>query len=58
MKSGKYNKISAIGVILITAPFLLKHWVDIPDFLQGFLAGIGICLSIGGLFYAKNKAGV
>jgi len=35
-----------IGLLLISASFIIKHFMDVPDFIDGFLKGVGIGLLI------------
>ena len=41
--------LSAIGLLLVTVPFLVKEYIFIPDFFRGFSAGVGLGLMICGL---------
>jgi hypothetical protein len=52
-------KIIAIGLLLVTVPFVVNDWVPIPDFVRGALMGIGIALEIIGLvrMNKRKKAG-
>ena len=46
--------LSAIGLLFVTVPQLLRDYVFIPDFFRGFLAGIGLAIIIGGLVWQKT----
>jgi hypothetical protein len=43
-----------IGLLLITAPFIIANYVSIPDFFRGLSVGIGIGLEIVGVKKLKQ----
>jgi len=53
-------RLVAIGLLLVTMPFLINDWIPVPDFVRGALMGIGIGLEIIGLIRInrRKKAGV
>lgn len=51
----KWQKVIAVGILLITLPVLLKNYIEIPDFFKGFLAGAGTILELGGLLMMKRS---
>ncbi|WP_448697392.1 hypothetical protein ACFGVR_12220 [Mucilaginibacter sp. AW1-3] len=36
----------AIGLLMTTLPQLIKHYITLPDFVLGFIVGIGLALEI------------
>lgn len=42
------------GLLIATLPMLLKHFIPLPDFLHGFMAGAGVGLEIMGLIKLKQ----
>ena len=48
------QRLSAVGLLFVTVPQLLRDYVFIPDFFRGFLAGIGLVIIIGGLVWQKK----
>jgi len=44
----------AIGLLLVTVPMMLKHYIPIPDFFHGLLAGVGLGMEIVGLIKLKR----
>jgi hypothetical protein len=47
--------ILAIGVFLLSATFVLRHYFTINDFSDGILKGIGIGLMIYSLILPRNQ---
>ena len=47
--NNKAVRIIAIGLLLVTIPFLIKEFVPIPDFFRGLLMGVGIAFEAVGL---------
>jgi len=45
----------AIGLLMVTLPSLLKHYVALPDFFQGFMPGAGLGLEIVGLIKLRRN---
>lgn len=43
------------GLLMVTMPLLLKQYIHIPDFIYGFLAGMGIVFEITGLILMKKR---
>ena len=43
-----------IGLLLITAPFLVANYVSIPDFFRGLATGVGIGLEIVGIIKLRQ----
>lgn len=48
-------RLIAIGLLLVTVPFIVNDWIPVPDFIRGALVGIGIGLEIVGLIRMKNR---
>jgi|GEM_PF-1031104 len=44
----------SIGLLLVTVPMMLKHYIPIPDFFRGLLAGVGLGMEIVGLIKLKR----
>jgi hypothetical protein len=52
------NIMISLGLLLLSASFLLKHFFAIPDFFDGFLKGISIgviLISVILKWYAKQN---
>jgi len=50
MKCAQTNKYTAIGIFIIGATLLLKHFLVLPELLNGFGMGMGIALECVGLY--------
>lgn len=48
-------RLMAIGLLLVTVPFIINDWIPVPDFIRGALVGIGIGLEIAGIIRMKNR---
>jgi len=50
MKSRKFplteRLLIAIGLLMTTTPQFIKHYIPLPDFILGFIVGIGLALEI------------
>ena len=44
----------SIGLLFVTVPQLLIHYISIPDFVRGFVIGIGLALEIWGLIRMRQ----
>ncbi|NCD69378.1 hypothetical protein [Mucilaginibacter agri] len=45
-----------IGLLIISASFVVKHFAAVPDFADGFLKGIGIgILVLSLIFLSRSK---
>ncbi|OCX54446.1 hypothetical protein BEL04_09395 [Mucilaginibacter sp. PPCGB 2223] len=44
----------AIGLLMATTPQLLKHYLHLPDFVLGFIVGIGLALEITAFIRLKR----
>lgn len=44
----------SVGLLFVTVPQLLIHYVYIPDFVRGFIIGIGLALEIWGLIRMRQ----
>lgn len=44
----------AIGLLLLSSGFLLRHWLPLSDWVAGMLAGIGIGLEPCALGWAAR----
>jgi len=44
----------AIGLLMATLPQFLKSYIYIPDFLVGFIVGVGIALEITAFIRLKR----
>ncbi|MCU7492372.1 MAG: hypothetical protein ACM3UR_03665 [Bacteroidota bacterium] len=50
----KPNKILSLGMLLIGITYILKHfYAGLPDFLEGFMIGLGLALELAGIFGAS-----
>ena len=45
----------AVGLLLVTLPTLINDWVHIPDFVRGFLVGLGLVMEINGIVIMRKK---
>jgi hypothetical protein len=43
-----------IGLFLLSASFMVKHFVTLPDFANGLLIGVGIGIIFLSLIYYAN----
>lgn len=43
-----------VGLLFVTVPQLLVHYIQIPDFIHGFVIGIGLALEIWGLIRMRQ----
>jgi len=43
-----------MGLLLVTVPHVLNHWLHLPDFISGSLMGMGIGMEIIGLIKIKR----
>ena len=59
MKASKWSRreriLICVGILLTTSPILLKDVVGMPDFVRGFLAGLGITLEMAGIVRLNRK---
>ena len=56
MKRFKINKLYLpIGLLALGCAFGIGHFTKIPDFLDGFLKGVGIIWVIVGVFTYRTK---
>jgi hypothetical protein len=46
--------LSAIGLLLVTVPFLIKEYLFISDFFRGLSTGVGLSLMICSLIIQKK----
>lgn len=53
MKKRKMNKYISSGLLLISTVLFLEHLIDLPEIIQGFGLGLGICLELIGAFTSK-----
>jgi hypothetical protein len=44
----------AVGVLMVTTPFLINDWLHVPDFIRGLFMGIGITFEIAGLIHLNR----
>jgi hypothetical protein len=44
----------SVGLLFVTVPQLLIHFMQIPDFVHGFFIGIGLALEIWGLIRMRQ----
>jgi hypothetical protein len=44
----------SVGLLFVTVPQLLIHYFPIPDFIHGFVIGLGLALEIWGLIRMRQ----
>lgn len=56
MRSNTFSLGIAIGLFLLSASFIVKHYWPNADFADGFMKGLGITLMIG-IFIKQRRLG-